>query len=100
MLASWAPGRSVTGAALAGAAAVAVIGTIGGDARWVAALGGGTAPRHHLVSDIPFASASTAGWHNPLALAELIFHWLYALQGDRGLALAQMAAVATAFLVL
>ena len=100
MLATWAPGRSVAGVALAGAAAVAVVGTVGGDARWVAAVGAAIAARGHVISEIPFASASTAGWHNPLALAELAFHWLYALDGDRALALSQMGAVATAFLVL
>lgn len=100
MVAFRAPGRSVAAVALTAAAVVAFVGTVGGDARWVAAIGAVIAERHHLVSDIPFATAPTAGWHNPFAAAELVFHWLYALDGDRGLALLQMAAVTAAFLLL
>ncbi|MFL5963916.1 MAG: hypothetical protein ACJ757_13600 [Gaiellaceae bacterium] len=86
--------------ALLGVAVVPVVGTVGGDARWVAALGAAIAHGGGVPVGIPFASATTAGWHDPLVLAALSFHGLYVLGGDRALGFAQMGAVATAFIVL
>jgi hypothetical protein len=94
------PGRPAVSVALAGAAAVAVAATVGGDARWLAALGAAIQHDGHVPSGIPFAAAPTAGWPDPLALAALSFHWLYALGGDRALGVAQMVAVAVAFIIL
>jgi hypothetical protein len=83
------------GAALAfGCALTAVLGTIGGDARWL------PAARGEIPDGVPFASAPSAGWPNVPALAELTMHGLDAALGDRGLALAQLAAVAAALAIL
>jgi hypothetical protein len=83
-------------------AVVARIGTVGADARWLAALGHVIASRHTIPSGVPFAAGSSSHWPNVPVLAELIFHWLEQAVGDRGLALAQLLAVAAAlsFLVL
>jgi hypothetical protein len=81
------------------AAAAAAFGVVGADARWLAAIGSAIA-RGHFVHSVPFASAPTSGWVNPTVLGELIFHWLWALLGDRGLILAQVAAVLAGFLAL
>jgi hypothetical protein len=81
------------------AAAAAAFGVVGADARWLAAIGSAIA-RGHFVHSVPFASAPTSGWVNPTVLGELIFHWLWALLGDRGLILAQAAAVLAGFFAL
>jgi hypothetical protein len=77
-------------------AAVALIGTVGGDARWLAALGHVIASRHAIPSGVPFAPGASSHWPNVPVLAELIFHWLEQAFGDRGLLLAQLLAVAVA----
>lgn len=79
---------------------VAVAGLVGADARWLAALGQLITSRGSIPTGVPFAAASTAHWHNAIVLAELVFHWLEAGAGDRGLMLAQLVAVAVAVLVL
>jgi hypothetical protein len=81
------------------AAAVAAFGIVGADARWLAAVGS-TLADGHLVHSVPFASAPTSGWVNAPVLGELLFHWLWALLGERGLILAQVVAVLAAFLAL
>jgi hypothetical protein len=81
------------------AAAAAAFGVVGADARWLAAVGS-TIADGHLVHSVPFASAPTSGWVNAPVLGELLFHWLWALLGERGLILAQVVAVLTAFLAL
>jgi hypothetical protein len=81
------------------AAAAAAFGVVGADARWLAAIGSAIA-RGHFVHSVPFASAPSSGWVNPTVLGELIFHWLWALLGDRGLIVAQVAAVLAGFLAL
>ncbi len=77
-------------------AVVALIGTVGGDARWLAALGHVIATRHTIPSGVPFAAGASSHWPNVPVLAELIFHWLEQAIGDRGLVLAQLVAVAVA----
>ena len=81
-----------------GAAAGASL--IGADARWLAALGSEIVGRGAIPHGIPFASAPTTHWQNSLVLAELLFHWLEAGLGDRGLMLAQLLAVTVAVLAL
>jgi hypothetical protein len=78
------------------AAALASFAVIGADARWLAALGA-TIAQGHLPSSLAFATAPTDGWQNVPVLAELIFHWLNALLGARGLVLAQVAAALIGF---
>jgi hypothetical protein len=78
--------------AVAGAV-VAVIGTIGADARWLSALGRIIVERGSIPDRIPWASAPSAGWHDVPVLAELIFRGLISAAGDRGLLLAQVVAV-------
>lgn len=76
-----------------------LLGLVGADARWLAALGHETARGGRIPAGIPFAAAPTLHWHNVTVLAELIFGGLEGALGDRGLALAQAAAVAVAFLL-
>jgi hypothetical protein len=82
-----------------GAALSAVAGTIGADARWLDALGRIIVRRGSIPSDIPWASAPSAGWHNVPVLAELIFRGLFAAAGDRGLLVAQVLAVGAALAI-
>ena len=83
-----------------GAALVAVAGTIGADSRWLSALGRVIVDRGGIPNGVPYASAPSAGWHNVPVLAELIFHWLTSIAGDRGLLAAQVVAVTLALAVL
>lgn len=83
-----------------GAAVAAGAGTIGGDSRWLAAIGGEIAATGHVPRGVPYATAPTAAWHNPIVLAELLFHALWSLGGDRALLVAQMLAVAGACMIL
>jgi hypothetical protein len=79
---------------------LAVVTFIGADARWLSALGGEIADGHGLPAGLPFAPAASPSWPNPLVLAELTFHALVSAFGERGLMLAQLAAVAVAAAVL
>jgi len=81
-------------------ALAAVLGRIGADAQWLAALGHVIATRHAIPTGVPFAAAPTSHWPNVLVLAELIFDGLERALGDRGLMLAQLLAVAVAMVVL
>jgi hypothetical protein len=83
-----------------GAAVAAVAGTIGADARWLAALGRIIVDRGEIPRGVPFASAPSAGWHNVPVLAELILRGLTSAAGDRGLLAAQVVAVAVALAIL
>jgi len=83
-----------------GAALTAVAGTIGADARWLPALGRIILDRGKIPENVPYASASSAGWHNVPVLAELIMRGLTSAAGDRGLLLAQVIAVAAALAIL
>ncbi|MEO9173874.1 MAG: hypothetical protein ABI317_00065, partial [Gaiellales bacterium] len=71
----------------------ALISAVAADARWLVALGHEIVARGGIPQGVPFASASTRGWHNVPVLAELAFNGLYSLAGARGLQLAQVAAV-------
>jgi X-X-X-Leu-X-X-Gly heptad repeat protein len=81
-------------------ALAALLGRIGSDAQWLAALGHVIAQRHTIPAGVPFAAESTSHWANALVLAELIFNGLERTLGDRGLMLAQLVAVAGAIIVL
>jgi hypothetical protein len=83
-----------------GAALAAIAGTIGADARWLAALGRIIVDRRGIPDGIPYASAPSRGWHNVPVLAELILRGLTRAAGDRGLLIAQVVAVAAALAIL
>jgi hypothetical protein len=83
-----------------GGALVAVIGTIGADARWLSALGRIIVEQGSIPDDIPWASAASEGWHDVPVLGELIFRGLISAAGDRGLLLAQVFAVVAALAIL
>ncbi len=79
---------------------VAMLGAVGADARWLAALGGLIVEAGGIPDGVPFAAAPSAGWPNVPALAELILHALDAAFGDRGFVLAQVAAAGLAVTIL
>jgi hypothetical protein len=79
---------------------VAVVATIGADARWLPALGREIVDRGGIPTGVPFASALSGDWPNVPVLAELILHGLTAALGDRGFLLAQLVAVTAALVVL
>jgi hypothetical protein len=81
-------------------ALAALLGRIGADAQWLAALGHVIVQRHTIPSGVPFAAEPTTHWANALVLAELIFNGLERTLGDRGLMLAQLVAVAVAVTVM
>lgn len=83
-----------------GAVLAALAGTIGADARWLSALGQIIVRRGSIPDGIPWASASSRGWHNVPVLAELIFRGLTSAAGSRGLLAAQIVAVGSAFAIL
>jgi hypothetical protein len=74
-------------------AVCALLATVGADADWLAALGRDVARSWSIPAGVPFAAASSAGWHNVPVLGELIFHALEAGLGPRGLVVAQVVAV-------
>jgi hypothetical protein len=80
-------------------ALVALVLRIGADSQWLSALGRTIAARGSIPAGVPFAAASSAHWHNPLVLAELVFYALQGGLGDRGLMVAQLIAVALALTV-
>jgi hypothetical protein len=81
-------------AVAAGSALSASAAVVGADARWLAALGAVIARAGHIPSSIPYAAAPSPDWVNVPVLGELVFHVLWVLDGDRGLVIAQAAAVA------
>lgn len=81
-------------------AVTALLARIGADAQWLAALGHTIVARHGVPAGVPFASAPSSHWPNPLVLAELAFYGLEHGLGDRGLVVAQLLAVAIAFAAL
>jgi hypothetical protein len=83
-----------------GAVLAALAGTIGADARWLSALGELILRRGSIPDGIPWASASSHGWHNVPVLAELVFRALTSAAGSRGLLAAQIVAVGSAFVIL
>jgi hypothetical protein len=80
--------------------ACGLLARVGSDADWLVALGRVVAHRHDIPRGLPFAASPTAGWANPLVLAELIFAGLHALGGERGLMVAQLTASAAALGIL
>ena len=76
-----------------GTGAFAVANVIGADARWLAALGR-TVVRDGIPDGVPYAAASSDGWHNVPVLGEIVFYLVDAALLDRGLQLAQVVAVA------
>ena len=87
-------------AVAAGAALSASVAVVGADARWLAALGAVIAHAGHIPSSIPYAAAPSQDWVNVPVLGELVFHLLWSLDGDRGLVVAQAAAVAATLALL
>jgi len=75
-----------------GAGACALLGSVGADARWLAALGRTILAQGSIPSGIPYAAAPSADWVNVPVLGELVFHALQAVGGDRALLLAQLVA--------
>ena len=80
-------------AVAAGSALCASLAVIGADARWLAALGASIVHAGRISSAVPYAAAPSHDWVNVPVLGELVFHWLEALGGDRGLVIAQALAV-------
>jgi hypothetical protein len=81
-------------AVAAGSALCASVAAVGADARWLAALGAVIAHAGQIPSSIPYAAAPSQDWVNVPVLGELVFHAIWALDGDRGLVVAQAIAVA------
>src|SRR5581483_7885245 len=79
-------------AAAFGAAACALAGEIGADSRWLAAVGAAIVRLGRIPHAIPYATAPSNGWHDAPALGVAL--------GDRGLLLAQVAAVGVALAAL
>jgi hypothetical protein len=83
-----------------GAGGCALLGSVGADARWLAALGRTIVAQGSIPSGVPYAAAPSADWVNVPVLGELVFHALQVLGGDRGLLLAQLVAVTAALTLL
>jgi hypothetical protein len=83
-----------------GAGACALLGTVGADARWLAALGRAILAQGSIPSGVPYAAAPSVDWVNLPVLGELVFHALQAVGGDRGLLLAQLFAATAALTLL
>jgi hypothetical protein len=77
-------------------AGVALLGVVGADARWLAALGEEIERHWRIPQGVPFAALPTGAWHNVPVLGEVLFNALERLGGDRALLAAQLAAVAAA----
>ena len=82
------------------AASSSAIVQIGSDARWLAAIGALIAQARAIPHAVAYAAVPSNGWHDAPALGQLTFHGLESLFGDKGLVLAQIAAVTTAVAVL
>jgi hypothetical protein len=83
-----------------GAGACAVLGSIGADARWLAALGRAILAQGSIPSGVPYAAAPSVDWVNVPVLGELAFHALQVAGGDRGLLVAQLLAVTASLALL
>jgi hypothetical protein len=95
------PSSRITWLAVAlGAGACALLGSIGGDARWLAALGRTILAQGSIPAGVPYAAAPSVDWVNVPVLGELVFHALEVVAGDRGLLLAQLVAVTAALTLL
>jgi hypothetical protein len=76
-----------------GAGGCALLGSVGADARWLAALGRTIISQGSIPSGVPYAAAPSVDWVNVPVLGELVFHGLQVVGGDRGLLLGQLVAV-------
>jgi hypothetical protein len=76
-----------------GAGGCALLGSVGADARWLAALGRTIVAQGSIPSGVPYAAAPSLDWVNVPVLGELVFHALQAVGGDRGLLIGQLVAV-------
>jgi hypothetical protein len=86
----------LTWLAVSCAAAAAAAGAhVGADARWLAVVGGTIVRLRALPHSIAYAAAPSS-WHDAPALGQIVFHGLERAFGDRGLVLAQAAALACA----
>jgi hypothetical protein len=83
-----------------GAGICALLGTVGADARWLAALGRAIVSQGSIPSGVPYAAAPSVEWVNVPVLGELVFHALQSMGGDRGLLVGQLAAVTIALTLL
>jgi hypothetical protein len=83
-----------------GAGGCAVLGSVGADARWLAALGRTILAQGSIPTGVPYAAAPSVDWVNVPVLGELVFHALQAVGGDRGLLLAQLVAATAALTLL
>ena len=82
-------------AAFVAASSTAIV-QIGSDARWLAAIGAIIARARAIPDAVAYAALPSDGWHDAPALGQLAFHGLESLLGDKGLVLAQIAAVTVA----
>jgi hypothetical protein len=78
----------------------ALLGSVGADARWLAALGRTIMAQGSIPSGVPYAAAPSLDWVNVPVLGELVFHALEVVGGDRGLLLAQLVAATAALALL
>src|SRR6266480_2512109 len=83
-----------------GAGACALLGSVGADARWLAALGRAIVAQGSIPAGVPYAAAPSVDWVNVPVLGELIFHALQVVGGDRGLLVGQLIAVTAALTLL
>ncbi len=83
-----------------GAGACALLGRIGGDARWLAVLGRTILSQGSIPTGVPYAASPSVDWVNVPVLGEIVFHALQWVGGDRGLLLAQLVAVTAALTLL
>jgi len=77
----------------------AAVSAVGADARWLAAIGQVVAHAGHIPSAIPYAAARSRDWVDVPVLGQLVFHWLYRLDGERALLVAQAVAVAATLIL-
>lgn len=99
-LTAWTPSGPLAFSVVLILAVAALVGRVGSDARWLAALGRLIVLHRSIPAGIPFAADASSHWPNAPVLAELIFHWLEQAMGDRGLMVAQLLALAVALVVL
>ncbi|HEX9378566.1 MAG TPA: hypothetical protein VF872_03150 [Gaiellaceae bacterium] len=83
-----------------GAGVCALLGSIGADARWLAALGRTILEQGSIPSGVPYAAAPSVDWVNVPVLGELVFHALQVVGGDRAFLVAQLVAVTAALTLL
>ncbi len=83
-----------------GAGGCALLGSVGADARWLAALGRTILAQGSVPAGIPYAAAPSVDWVNVPVLGELIFHAVQVAGGERGFLIAQLVAATAALTLL